>query len=369
MRHQPWYTKYSALTDRVGELKCQFISRCNELGVGPSVVSGEVWHDIAARAVHESNWQEGIFVDRGKTKELALYVFGELDKISGPHLDIDKLIEHHKRYVVALKRKKIPIDEIAAYNLSAAHMGVSWIGEELSKRQAASLVYALEQFRAVIQEKGVEMPPDDMEKVHRGFEIVDDLLADNTHPAAPIIEGYVTEGQVLHDLLGLPFEHLLNPMRMEYVHFLHRTVLMGVADPRKCGTFRKTPVHVGNPDVLFAPPSLVPEMMNEFCKEFPTILPTAVNYDSVLKAAEVSYKFVRIHPYHDGNGRLSRLLMNLVLWGHHPPVYLKADKKGRHRYAQALKRADRGNMQPLACLIAMALVEIYGKLIDAVGMN
>jgi hypothetical protein len=57
----------------------------------------------------------------------------------------------------------------------------------------------------------------------------------------------------------------------------------------------------------------------------------------------------------------------LVLWGHHPPVYLKADKKGRHRYAQALRRANRGDMKPLGCLIAMALVEIYGKLIDAVG--
>ena len=88
---------------------------------------------------------------------------------------------------------------------------------------------------------------------------------------------------------------------------------MGVADPRKCGTFRKMPVHVGDPDVLFAPPSLIPEMMKEFCRKFPTILPTTVKYDPILKAAEASYKFVRIHPYHDGNSRVSRLLMNLVL--------------------------------------------------------
>jgi hypothetical protein len=91
------------------------------MGVSPSVVSSEVWHDIAARAVHESNWQEGIFVDRGKTKELALHVFEVLDKISGPHLDIDRIVEHHKRHLVTLKRKQIPIEEIAAYNLSAAH--------------------------------------------------------------------------------------------------------------------------------------------------------------------------------------------------------------------------------------------------------
>ena len=142
---------------------------------------------------------------------------------------------------------------------------------------------------------------------------------------------------------------------------------MGIADPSKCGAFRKTPVHVGDSDVFFAPPSLVPEMMNEFCHEFRYILPSVANYDPILNTAKVSYRFVRIHPYHDGNGRVSRLLMNLVLWGHHPPVYLKADKKGRHRYAQALRRANRGDMKPLGCLIAMSLVEIYGKLIQAVG--
>ena len=331
------------------------------------MVSGEVWQDIVARAVYESNWQEGILVDRGKTKELALHVFAEIDRISGPHLDIDRLVEAHKRHVVAHKRGGLSIEEIAAYNLSAAHVAVCWIAEELAKRQSASLVHALNQFRALGLSTRAGLPGDAKEAVQRGFEIIDGLLEDNTHPVAPITEGYFTEGQVLRDLLAVPVGDLLNPMRVEYIHLLHRIVLMGVADPRRCGTFRKTPVHVGDADVLFPPPSLVPEMVNEFCREFPTILPTTVKYDPVLKAAEASYEFVRIHPYHDGNGRVSRLLMNLVLWGHHPPVYLKADKKGRHRYAQALKRANRGDMEPLGCLIAMALAQIYEKLIDAVG--
>ena len=55
--------------------------------------------------------------------------------------------------------------------------------------------------------------------------------------------------------------------------------------------------------------------MKQYCKDFPTIMPTTVKYDPIMEAAESSYRFVRIHPYHDGNGRISRLLMNLVLWG------------------------------------------------------
>jgi hypothetical protein len=50
---------------------------------------------------------------------------------------------------------------------------------------------------------------------------------------------------------------------------------------------------------------------------------------------------------------------------HKPPVYLQADKKGRHRYAQALRRANRGNLEPLAALIAPSLLEIYDRILHA----
>jgi hypothetical protein len=74
-------------------------------------------------------------------------------------------------------------------------------------------------------------------------------------------------------------------------------------------------------------------------------------------------------PYADGNGQISRLLRNLVLWRHHPPVYLKADKKGRHRYGQALRRPDHGDPKPLACLIAMSLLDIYDALLSALKLT
>jgi Fic family protein len=89
--------------------------------------------------------------------------------------------------------------------------------------------------------------------------------------------------------------------------------------------------------------------------------------ETILMAAEVSHRFVAIHPYEDGNGRVSRLIMTLVLWGHFPPVYLKADKKGRHRYGQAIRRADRGDCEPLAALISISLIDIYERLLRSLG--
>ena len=135
--------------------------------------------------------------------------------------------------------------------------------------------------------------------------------------------------------------------------------MTGILTSPNCGVFRKNPVHVGDPDVYFPPSKLLPEMMKSFCDNFPNIPQISVTQDPILTAAEVSYGFVRIHPYSDGNGRLSRLLMNLVLWGNFPPVYIKADTKGRKRYGYALRRANRGDINALAALIAMSLISIY----------
>lgn len=63
----------------------------------------------------------------------------------------------------------------------------------------------------------------------------------------------------------------------------------------------------------------------------------------VVLAALLHYKFVRIHPFDDGNGRISRLLMNYVLLKHNlQPVIIKSEHK--KDYLFALNQADVGNI-------------------------
>lgn len=54
-------------------------------------------------------------------------------------------------------------------------------------------------------------------------------------------------------------------------------------------------------------------------------------------AAWTHAEFVRIHPFFDGNGRISRMLMNyLLMYGGYLPVNVK--KEERLEYYQALDR-------------------------------
>lgn len=72
-------------------------------------------------------------------------------------------------------------------------------------------------------------------------------------------------------------------------------------------------------------------------------------------AAFIHYKFVLIHPFDDGNGRISRLLMNYVLLKNGlPPIIIKSEDK--KNYLNALNQADTGNLQAFVDYIAKQLV-------------
>lgn len=75
----------------------------------------------------------------------------------------------------------------------------------------------------------------------------------------------------------------------------------------------------------------------------------------VVTAAFLHYKFVCIHPFDDGNGRVSRLLMNYHLMkAGYPPIIIKSADKNNYLYA--LNQADTGNVQAFVDYIAQQLI-------------
>jgi Fic family protein len=61
--------------------------------------------------------------------------------------------------------------------------------------------------------------------------------------------------------------------------------------------------------------------------------------DIVKLAADIHYNFVNIHPFGDGNGRVSRLLMNYIQLYHQEPL-IKIFTEDRTEYINALNKTE-----------------------------
>jgi len=127
---------------------------------------------------------------------------------------------------------------------------------------------------------------------------------------------------------------------------IHKRVL-GFVDPSEGGSFRRTQVFVGSH--IPPAPSDIPPLMTEFEQWFNSW--EALSMHPVRFAAFAHYKLVHIHPFYDGNGRTSRLLMNTILMqaGYPPVIILKQD---RQRYYRMIEIANEGDIRPFIRFIA-----------------
>ncbi len=127
--------------------------------------------------------------------------------------------------------------------------------------------------------------------------------------------------------------------------------------PIKVGEYKEYPnsVRLQNGEIFeYASPSETPALMNELIQWYKSELDKKEIHSLVL-ASLFHYKFVCIHPFDDGNGRISRLLMNYILLKNdYPPVIIKsANKKD---YLSALHSADTGDIDTFHNYIAQQLI-------------
>lgn len=115
---------------------------------------------------------------------------------------------------------------------------------------------------------------------------------------------------------------------------IHRLVLKGINDTY-AGSYRDQQVFISGAEHTPPEPMMIKEKMEDFIKWYET---DANKLHPIERAAMVHVIFVGIHPFIDGNGRTSRLLLNLELMKNgYPPIVIKAEN--RIRYYNALDKA------------------------------
>lgn len=120
---------------------------------------------------------------------------------------------------------------------------------------------------------------------------------------------------------------------------LHRIIMASIDDERS-GSWRSDRVFATGAPLQPIRPERIPEAMRDLV----SWINCASHLHPVVLAAEAHYRFVKIHPFYDGNGRTGRLLFNwLLLRQGHPLAVIPA--VARSRYIHSIDQADQG--QPL----------------------
>ncbi len=150
---------------------------------------------------------------------------------------------------------------------------------------------------------------------------------------------------------------------------LHAQLMQDDPRPGAGGTYRQNQAWLGASrrieDATFvpAPPDEIARCMTEMSASILQYAPREDEQASLSVLAQLGIahaQFETIHPYHDGNGRLGRLLLPLLLAAEgYPPLYLSgALLRARREYYTALAEVQlRGHWAPWLELLGRAVIE------------
>jgi Fic family protein len=133
------------------------------------------------------------------------------------------------------------------------------------------------------------------------------------------------------------------------IQTLHQLIMKGIL--KDAGHYRTGDVRITGTDYVPPPayevPLLIQQMIEQYNRNPDELLPIEL-------AAWLHHRFVQIHPFVDGNGRVARLLLNLALLrGGYPFTTIR--RVDRKKYYAALHRADNGDLTRFANFVVSAV--------------
>lgn len=146
------------------------------------------------------------------------------------------------------------------------------------------------------------------------------------------------------------FEYI--PIRPNFILQLHKEMYQFM-DVKFGGKFKDTPNEIdavypdGHKEIVFKPlePFETPDAVCRLCEEYDDAI-NKYNIDPLIAIPILIHDFLCIHPFNDGNGRMSRLLTTLLLYqsGYVIGKYISLEKKiqiSKQEYYQALSKSSK----------------------------
>lgn len=167
--------------------------------------------------------------------------------------------------------------------------------------------------------------------------------------------------EALEYLYNLVESDKRNTFSENLIRSLNQIVQQNI-DKEWAGRYRNSAVIIGGAD--YKPPEAleIPKMMRSLID---WVGDNKKKMHPVELASILHHKLVYIHPFFDGNGRTSRLAMNIILMQAGFPLVIVM-KNDRKRYYQSLSLADKGDYTSFINFIARAVertLDIYLKIL------
>lgn len=156
-----------------------------------------------------------------------------------------------------------------------------------------------------------------------------EIIEDKISPNKPLRDVKETEA---HSSVFLEMLRKKEKISEELILKWHKNIF-GMTKSDIAGKYRDYLVRVGN---YIAPDwQDIHNLMKEFFNSFDKL-----KINPVELSARMHYRFERIHPFGDGNGRIGRLIMNKILWDNDYPMIIIEYKKRKSYYRAFHKDED-----------------------------
>ena len=202
---------------------------------------------------------------------------------------------------------------------------------EIAKIQSTEASNAIEgivttntRIRQLVEEKTTPKNRDEQEIA--GYRDVLSLIHES-YDAIPLSKNYILQ---LHKIM---YSHMNNPM---------------AGQTKNVQNYISATFPDGHTEILFTPlaPFETPEALDRICEEYNKVIGN-MELEPLIAIPIFIHDFLCIHPFNDGNGRMSRLLTTLLLYrsGFYVGKYISLEAKiakNKDLYYDALNRAQLG---------------------------